>query len=110
MSPDAATTAVAEQLLDKTGKTKDGVKLNFMAEKLKTICIDDITSPYYMVRAYENMDDHIATYGYFQVNVFTGGILEENIVNGKYKKNCRRQERTRPLRKIQSSKCRGYDL
>ncbi|NMO97126.1 stalk domain-containing protein [Paenibacillus lemnae] len=56
----------------KIKKESDKYKLHYMDE--------GVDGSYYIVRAFENMPTHIATYGWYYVDMYTGVVYEWDLV------------------------------
>jgi len=70
------TTKVTEEeavtlVYKKIKKDADKYKLHFM--------IDDPVDNYYVIRAYEDMETHIATYGWYYVDRYTGDVYKYDV-------------------------------
>ncbi|WP_337034817.1 stalk domain-containing protein [Paenibacillus illinoisensis] len=61
---------------NKIKKDADKYKLSFME--------DGTASGKYVIRVFENYPDHIATYGWYQVDMYSGAVYYYDLVNDKY--------------------------
>lgn len=88
ISADAARIAVSNVLeLDKNGKNADGVKLFIEPCYIETLEFEkEKYEPFYVLKVYESMKTHTATFGWWKVGVFSGTVLEEDIATGEHRR------------------------
>lgn len=68
----------ADLVYAKIKKAADKYDLHFIAN-------DDAEDGRYLVEAYEDMTDHITSYGWYYVDMYTGIVYEWNLVTGDLK-------------------------